>query len=130
MAVARDLKGVLKAVAEIGGSRGFEVSYDEAEGRVVVKSRECPVELIVEPLDSGYRVELRAMEGLRDCIEDLLDEDIDPRDELENIVESLVSIADFAVRRLEGLGYTVRKSTRQGILDVYDAIESFLEEEE
>ena len=130
MAIARDLKGVLKAIAEAGGSRGFEVSVDESAGRVVVKSKECPVELIVEPLDGGYRVELKAMEGLRDCIEDLLGEDIDPRNELENIVESLISVADFAVRRLEGLGYAVKKETRQGILDVYDALESFLEEEE
>ncbi|MCE4627990.1 MAG: hypothetical protein F7C34_02430 [Desulfurococcales archaeon] len=129
MAVVKNLRDAVRAIAQAGGARGFEVSVDEAQGRVVIRSRECPVELVVEPVDGGYRVELRVGEGLRECIEEMLNEGTDPRNELENILESLISVADFAVRRLENLGYEVKKSTRQGILDVYDAIESFLEEE-
>ncbi|MCE4625418.1 MAG: hypothetical protein F7C35_06095 [Desulfurococcales archaeon] len=121
---------VLRSIAEAGGRKGFEVEVDEGSKRVVVRSKECPISVLVAPSNSGFKVELRVEEGLRDCIEDLLEEDVDPRNELENIVEELISIVDLAAKKLAGIGIEVERSTREAVLDVYDTLESFLEEEE
>ncbi len=128
--VAKNVKEALRAIAETGASKGLEVKLDEENERLVLSSKECPISVVVEPSNEGFKVELSVGSNLRECVEELLAEDVDPRDELESLVETLVSVVDYAVRKLSQLGVSVKRKTRQGILDVYDTLESFLEEEE
>ena len=129
MVVSRTLDEALKSIAAAGGARGLKTEIDEEKGRVRVYSDECPLEIVIEPAGQGYRIELRVGQDIRECIEQMLENEVDPRDEIENIIETLIGVVDFATRKLESLGVSVEKKTRQGILDAYDAIESFLEEE-
>ncbi len=122
--------GVLRGIAEYAGRFGLRISLDEEKGVLVIEHGEHPIRIVVEPGDGVYRVRLEAGEGLAGHVEEMLGEDIDPRAELEEALETLVQVVDYAVRKLEEAGFRVEKSTREAILDVYDAIESFLEEEE
>jgi len=122
---------VLKGIGEYAGRRGLRVSLDEGRGAIVVEHAEYPVKIVIEPAGSGvYLIELRAGEDIGEAVESLLQDNVDPRAELESAIETLLEVVDYAVRRLSDAGYGVEKRTREAILDVYDAIESFLEEEE
>ena len=125
----RTVEGALRSIAELGGSKGFKTVLDEDKRTLRIYSIECPLEVVVEPSNGGFRVEFKVGENLTECIENLLEAELDPRDEIENIMESLISIVDYAVKKLASTGVKVERSTRQGVLDAYDAIESFLEED-
>ena len=121
----------LKSISEYAARYGLKPSIDLDKGVLVILHGEYPIKIIVEPRDEGvYAVELRVGEGIDESIEELLDAEVDPRAELEDVVEVLVQVVDYAVRKLEEAGFRVRRQTREAILDVYDALESFLEEEE
>jgi len=118
----------LKAIAESSGRKGLKVELKGSS--VIIDHPEYPLEIVVSQEAPGeFVVELRVKEGLEETIEEMLDDEIDPRAELEDALDQLLSVVDYAVRKLETMGYHVNKKTREAILDVYDAIESFLEEE-
>ena len=121
----------LKSISEYAARYGLKPSVDLDNGVLVILHGEYPIRIIVEPRGEGvYAVELKVGEGIDESIEELLDAEVDPRAELEDVVEVLVQVVDYAVRKLEEAGFKVRRLTREAILDVYDALESFLEEEE
>ncbi len=120
----------LRVIAEYAGKRGLRVTVDEEKGTLIIEHGEYPLRIVVEPSGDGYVVELRSGDNMESVVEELLGEEVDPREELEGALESLVEVVDYAVRKLEEAGFQVSKKTREAILDVYDAIESFLEEEE
>ncbi|MEB3806801.1 MAG: hypothetical protein GSR73_04715 [Desulfurococcales archaeon] len=129
--VAMTREDALKSISEYAARYGLKPSIDLDKGVLVILHGEYPIKIIVEPRDEGvYAVELRVGEGIDESIEELLDAEVDPRAELEDVVEVLVQVVDYAVRKLEEAGFRVRRQTREAILDVYDALESFLEEEE
>ncbi len=118
----------LKAIAESSGRKGLKVELKGSS--VIIDHPEYPLEIVVSQEAPGeFVVELRVKEGLEETIEEMLDDEIDPRAELEDALDQLLAVVDYAVRKLETMGYHVNKKTREAILDVYDAIESFLEEE-
>lgn len=118
----------LKHIAEYAARYGLKPL--EEEEKLVIKHEEYPLEIVIEPRGDGYIVQLRVREDLEDSISELLEEDVDPRSELEDVIETLVTVVDYAVRKLREEGFKVERDTRNAILDVYDALESFLEEEE
>ena len=120
---------VLRGIGEYAGRYGLRVTIDEEKGVVVIEHGEYPVRIVVEPGGPGYRVHLEVSGNLREVVGDLLEEEVDPRAELEDALETLIGVVDYAVRKLEEAGIRVSRETRAGILDVYDAIESYLEEE-
>lgn len=120
---------VLRGIGEYAGRYGLRVTVDEEKGIVIIEHGEYPVRVIVEPGGPGYRVHLEVSGDLREVVGDLLEEEVDPRAELEDALETLIGVIDYAVRKLEEAGIKVARDTRNAILDVYDAIESYLEEE-
>ncbi|MCE4600851.1 MAG: hypothetical protein F7C38_04720 [Desulfurococcales archaeon] len=129
--VAMTREDALKSISEYAARYGLKPSVDLDNGVLVILHGEYPIRIIVEPRGEGvYAVELKVGEGIDESIEELLDAEVDPRAELEDVVEVLVQVVDYAVRKLEEAGFKVRRLTREAILDVYDALESFLEEEE
>lgn len=119
----------IKAIAEYAARFGLKPEVDEESGRVVIKHQEYPLEIIVEPSGEGYRVEMRVGDELEESISELLEDNVDPRSELEDVIETMVMVVDYSVRKLKEEGFRVERDTRNAILDVYDALESFLEEE-
>ncbi len=119
---------VLKSIAEYAARYGLKP--EQKEGVLVILHSEYPVKIVVEPSGDAYVVELRVGEEIGESIEGLLEENVDPRAELEDIIETMVRVVDYATRKLEAAGYRVKRSTRDAILDLYDALESYLEEEE
>ncbi|NOZ30349.1 MAG: hypothetical protein GXO68_00120 [Crenarchaeota archaeon] len=119
----------IKAIAEYAARFGLKPEVDEESGRVVIKHQEYPLEIIVEPSGEGYRVEMRVGDELEESISELLEDNVDPRSELEDVIETMVMVVDYSVRKLKEEGFKVERDTRNAILDVYDALESFLEEE-
>jgi len=128
MAMVSSSKSI-KAIAEYAARFGLKPEVDEESGRVVIKHQEYPLEIVVEPSDEGYRVEMRAGDELEESISELLEDNVDPRSELEDVIETMVMVVDYSVRKLKEEGFKVERDTRNAILDVYDALESFLEEE-
>ncbi len=123
-------KETLKSIAEYAARYGLKPEADFDKGTLIIHHSEYPLDIVVSRGDDGYIVELKVGEEIDEAIEDLLGEDVDPRAELEDVIETMVQVVDYAVKKLEEAGYNVRKMTREAILDVYDALESFLEEEE
>ncbi|MCE4618551.1 MAG: hypothetical protein F7C37_03825 [Desulfurococcales archaeon] len=119
----------IKAIAEYAARFGLKPEVDEESGRVVIKHQEYPLEIVVEPSGEGYRVEMRVGDELEESISELLEDNVDPRSELEDVIETMVMVVDYSVRKLKEEGFKVERDTRNAILDVYDALESFLEEE-
>ncbi|MCE4629852.1 MAG: hypothetical protein F7C82_06200 [Desulfurococcales archaeon] len=72
---------------------------------------------------------MRVGDELEESISELLEDNVDPRSELEDVIETMVMVVDYSVRKLKEEGFKVERDTRNAILDVYDALESFLEEE-
>jgi len=113
-------------IAEVARIRGLQV---EGSGeRLVVKHTTLPLEVVVERSGGEFRVELRAGEGLGEAIDEMLSQGEDPREEIEEALNELVRIVDYTVQRLEREGIKARRETRQGIMDVYEALEERLEE--
>lgn len=123
-----EVASVLESIAEYAARFGLKPELKD--GRLVVRHTEYPLWVTVEPEGPGYMVRLEAGGELEESISELLDEDVDARSELEDVVEVMVRVVDYAVRRLREKGFRVERNTRDAILDVYDALESFLEEEE
>lgn len=119
----------IKAIAEYAARFGLKPEVDEESGRVVIKHQEYPLEIVVEPSGEGYRVEMRVGDELEESISELLEDNVDPRSELEDVIETMVMVVDYSVKKLKEEGFKVERDTRNAILDVYDALESFLEEE-
>lgn len=118
--VAEDIKAV--------ASR-YGLEAEESGEFIRIKHPEAP--LIVEIKVEGGKavVELKVGDDIDEYVENLLGEDEDPREALEEALEEMVRLVDTAVSRLSREGFKVERRTREGILDVYDAIEARLEEE-
>ena len=121
---------VLKPIAEYAGRFGLKPELDSERRTLTIYNTDYPLSIIIKPALQGYVVELRVGDDIDEAIEELLGEDVDPRTELEDVLETMIQVVDYAVRKLREAGYTVDRRTREAILDVYDALESFLEEEE
>ncbi len=128
--MAVSLDKALRSIAEYAGRYGLKPSLDEEKGIVVIEHSEYPLRVVVEPRGGVYAVELLVGEEIDESVEELLGEDVDPREELEDVIETMIQVVDYAVRKLEEAGQKVERLTREAILDIYDAIESFVEEEE
>ena len=127
--MAGNLAPTLEAIAKYAAGRGLRPSLDEEKLVLIVEHDEYPLRIVIEPKGEGYVVELLAGDEIDEAVEDLLEEEIDPRAELEDVVETMLGVVDYAVKRLQEAGVRVDKKTRDAILDIYDAIESFVEEE-
>ncbi len=117
----------LRSIAESAGRKGLKPTLEE--GKLVIVHPEYPLMIVIEGGDSKFVVELRVGESIEDNIEELLAEEIDPRAELEDALDLMLSVIDYAVKKLQAAGFEVEKKTREAVLDMYDALESFLEEE-
>ncbi len=123
--MAGDKIEVLKNIAEASGRKGLKTELKD--NTLIVSHPEYPLMLVITGNDSSFTVEIKVGEGLEENIEELLGDEIDPRAELEDALDQLLGIADYAVRKLELAGFKVKRRTREGVLDLYDALESFLE---
>ncbi|MEB3778719.1 MAG: hypothetical protein GSR85_00590 [Desulfurococcales archaeon] len=119
---------VLRDIARIAEGRGLEARVDEDRRVLTVSHPDVPVSAVFEPSDGEFRVVIRAGDELRERIDELLDEDVDPREVVEEALDTVIAVVDRGITMLERQGVRVRRDTRGGILDVYDAIESFVEE--
>jgi len=124
----QSVKDALKSIAEVAESRGLEVELDENKLVLTINHKDIPLTAVFEPVGDGFRVAIRAGDGLRERIDELLDEGYDPREAVEEALDTLIEVVDRGIVLLEGSGVGVKRDTRGGILDVYDAIESFVEE--
>jgi histone H3/H4 len=116
----------LRDIAEVARTRGLQA---EGSGeRLVVKHTTLPLEVVVERAGDEFKVELRAGKDLGEAIDEALSQGEDPREEVEEALDELVRIVDYAVQRLAREGIKARRETRQGIMDVYEALEERLEE--
>jgi len=117
----------LRDIAEVARSRGMQV---EGGGeRLLVKHTGLPLSVVVEKTGAGgFRVELRVGEGLGEAIDEALAQGEDPREEIEEALDELVRIVDYAVQRLTREGLQVKRETREAIMDAYEALEERLEE--
>ncbi len=116
---------VLESIAKNSSKKGLKASISDET--LTVDHPEYPVKLVIYREGEKFVVELKAEDGLEENIEELLNDEIDPRAELEDALDLLLSAADYAVKKLELAGFKVVRKTREGVLDVYDALESFLE---
>jgi len=128
--VSGELASVLKGIAEYAAGKGLKPSLDEENLVLVIEHGEYPLRIVIEPRGEAYVVELLAGDEIDEAVEDLLEDEVDPRAELEDVIETMLTVVDYAVKKLGSAGVRVDKKTRDAILDVYDAIESFVEEEE
>jgi hypothetical protein len=116
----------LRDIAEVARSRGLVA---EGEGESLrIRHTSMPLEVVVERLGEGFRVELRALESLGEAIDEALSADEDPRELVEEALDEMVRMVDYAVQRLAREGLPVSRETRQGIMDAYQALEDRLEE--
>ncbi|MEB3780649.1 MAG: hypothetical protein GSR85_10565 [Desulfurococcales archaeon] len=123
MGLERELVEELsKVVARRGGT--LQVKGNTLEIRSVGE----PLYLTLYPSNGNVVIELKVEESIDERIDELLGEDEDPREHLEEVLETLVSMVDELERILRINGYSVIRRTREAILDVYDAIEEKLEE--
>lgn len=116
----------LRDIAEVARSRGL-VAEGEGE-RLVIKNPDMPLEVVVERGPGGFRVELRALESLGEAIDEALSADEDPRELVEEALDEMVRIVDYAIQRLAREGVRAVRQTRQAIMDAYQALEDRLEE--
>ena len=117
----------LRDIAEVARTRGLQV--ETRDSGILVRHTSLPLEVAIEGSGDQFRVELRVGEGLGEAIDEALSQGEDPREEVEEALDDLVSIVDYAVQRLAREGLKVRRETRQGIMDAYEALEERLEEE-
>ncbi len=119
-----------KAIADIKAvASRYGLSTEESDGSLVIKHPEAPLIVEIKAGEGRAIVELKVGDDIDEYVETLLGEDEDPREALEEALEEMVRIVDAAVSRLTREGFKVERKTREGILDVYDALEARLEEE-
>ncbi len=116
----------LRDIAEVARARGL-VAEGEGE-RLTIRHTTMPLEVVVERSGDGFRVELRALESLGEAIDEALSADEDPRELVEEALDEMVRIVDYAVQRLAREGVRASRETRQAIMDAYQALEDRLEE--
>ncbi|GAB6148274.1 hypothetical protein JCM10135_08160 [Stetteria hydrogenophila] len=119
-----------KAVEEV---KSVAVRYGlkvETPGEVlIIKHPEAPITVELRVEEGRAVAELKVGSEIGEYIDSLLDEGEDPREAVEEAMEEMIRIIDFAASRLEREGIKVERKTREGILDAYDALEARLEEE-
>jgi len=120
-----------KAVEDIKAvASRYGLAVEEADGTLTVRHPEAPLAVEIKAEGEKAIVELKVGDEIDEYVDMLLGEDEDPREALEEALEEMVRIVDAAVSRLTREGFKVERKTREGILDVYDALEARLEEEE
>lgn len=120
------LEKAVEDVKSLAEARGFKI--EEGEGRIKIVHDRAPIAIEVSISGERAVVELKVEKGLEEYIDEVLGEDEDPREALEESLDDMVRLVDLIVSRLEREGLNVRRLTREAILDVYDALESRLEE--
>ncbi len=119
-----------KAVEDIKAvASRYGLTVEEANGALTIRHPEAPLVVEIRTEEGKAVVELKVGDEIDEYVETLLGEDEDPREALEEALEEMVRIVDAAVSRLTREGFKVERRTREGILDVYDALEARLEEE-
>lgn len=119
-------RDVVEEISKAASRRG---ATTRSRGEIIeIVLPDEPVYIEVRPGDGVAVVELKIGDGLQERVDEYLDHGEDPREALEEALETLVSIVDEVDRILRLHGFKVERRTRDAILDVYDALESRLEE--
>ncbi len=117
---------IVKKIADVASRRGAKVRVSDAGIEIYVDDE--PLYVLVEESEGGYTIILKVSGDIGEKIDEILGENGDPREMLEEALDNMVAVVDDVEKLLKSLGYNVRRSTREAILDVYDAIESRVEE--
>ena len=116
----------MEELSKAGGRRGAISRLDN--GKLIVEVGGEPLYIVAEPLGDSIRLSLRVKGDLDERIDEALDEEVDPREVLEESLSLFLDIIDEFEKILSNRGFKVIRDTREAILDVYDALESRLEE--
>jgi len=116
----------VKKIADAASRRGAKVRISDAGVEIYVDDE--PLYVLVEESEGGYTLILKVSDDIGEKVDEMLGENGDPREMLEEALDNMVAVVDDVEKLLKSLGYNVRRSTSKAILDVYDAIESRVEE--
>ena len=117
---------VIKRIADAASRRGAKVRVSGAGVEVYVDDE--PVYVVVEEAGGGYSIVLKVAGDIGEKVDEILGENGDPREVLEEALDNMIALVDDLEKLLKSMGYSVRRSTREAILDLYDAIEARVEE--
>ncbi len=117
---------VIKRIADAASRRGAKVRVSDSGIEVYVD--EEPVYIVVEEAGGGYTIVLKVASDIGDRVDEILGENGDPREVLEEALDNMIALVDDLEKLLKSMGYSVKRSTREAILDLYDAIEARVEE--
>ncbi len=119
-------RDVVEEISKTVSRRGATTKSKNGVLEIIVPDE--PIYIEVYPTGDTIVVEMKVGEGLRERVDEYLDHGEDPREALEEVLETLVSIVDEIDRILRLHGFKVERKTREAILDVYDELESRVEE--
>lgn len=117
---------VIKRIADTASRRGAKVRVGDSGVEVYVDDE--PVYIVVEEAGGGYTIVLKVSGDIGERVDEILGENGDPREILEEALDNMIALVDDLEKLLKSMGYSVRRSTREAILDLYDAIEARVEE--
>ncbi len=119
-------RDIVEEISKAASRRGATAKSRDGVIEVIVPDE--PVYIEIYPAREAVVVEMKVGNGLKERVDEYLDHGEDPREALEEVLETLVSIVDEVDRILRLHGFKVERKTREAILDVYDELESRLEE--
>ncbi len=120
-------RGIIEELSKSVARRGGKLEAGDSMVTILLPGE--PVYIEIRPLEQGFTVELKLGDNLEDRVDEYLEEGEDPREALEEVLETAVAIIDEVERILRMHGLRVTRRTREAVLDFYDALESRLEEE-
>ena len=123
-------KGFLEDVAREAEKRGLKVELRESVLKAV--NPDLPIGVEVKVGGNTAEIKLIAKDNLEEDIREYAEEEelSDVREAVEEILETAIAVVDYAVKAAERSGFKVVRKTRQTILDVYEAIDSYEESRE
>lgn len=114
-----------RLVEEFARSRGLRV--EEAGGALRIWHGEAPLYIEVRSGSQGVMVRL-GYEGLRDYVREVVDTSDNPREEIEDIVDEMSTLAYSLYEELRRGGVKVVLDTRSAAMDILGELEEAEEE--
>ncbi len=119
------LEELAKALEPLAKRRGYR--FERASNAIRIWHESAPFYVEVMETSKGVRIRL-GYEGLRDYIREIVDTEADPRDYIEDILDSLSSLAHEVYEEVKRRGYTAVLEAREAVMDILEELEEAMEE--
>jgi len=116
---------VVNIVENIARRRGYK--FEQQTGKLLLRHESAPFYVEVSETSRGLRVRI-GYESLKDYVREIVDSEADPRDYIEDLLDSLSSLAHEVYEELKRRGYNAFLEAREAIMDVLEELEEALEE--